>query len=259
MPYDIEIVVANSNTMNNQEQFADLIQMVIPGCTRSEVMPFVCKPTEGTFCILRDRQNHKVMAYNYFHASWCHTPFRKRKLPVVFYGSCYKHPELRGQNVIWKLGSAFARSLLGRFWTLKPFVGVMTSSNPRVADSFLKLFPEAYLSMEGSPCSDEVASFSTDYFKKNLGIEIPQDTAPYFGHPFTKSECEITALWHKRYNSRNHEMNEMFLRNRIIRREGDRYFLSRRVLPFVGYYRPEVAIKKALIPKLSKMRAASFI
>ena len=227
-------------------ELAGLISEVVPGSNLNDVMPFVMKPKDGDYCLMRDADSGKVVAYNYFHMTVSRTPFMAEALPVIHFGSSYKHPQLRGVNVIWDLGRHYANHKLGRFWFLKKFVGLSRTINPRVVEYWFELFPEVH-PQPGEDIATDIHDFNRDYHAKYLDMEILLDKCPYSVHPFTQPGEDFTEMWNKKYHSRRPEMNRFILDYEMVKYSEGRYYLTDRLVHLVGYYDPMKAILSKVI------------
>ncbi|MEM6267939.1 MAG: hypothetical protein AAF998_00810 [Bacteroidota bacterium] len=237
-------------------EMAALVQEVVPGSQLENVLNFIQVPQGGEYCLLRNADSGRLLAYNYYHTRIAMTPFSSKPLPVVHFGGAYKHPELRRFNIIWEMGRFYARRKLGPFWYLKRFVGITRTVNPRVAESWTHLFPETY-PQPGEIIPKDVHDFNCSYHARHLNMEVRFEKCPYSVHPFTQPGIEFTDVWEKKYRSRVSDLNEFMVETDMVKRVGERYFLTDRLMHFVGYYDPAQALYSRLSNHRRPGRVAS--
>lgn len=183
-------------------------------------------------------KNHGiVLGASYFKLDKLKTPFCNKKIWVVYFGQALKNEYYQG-SVIWRTGHWYAKKNICYHYPLKRTVGLSVIGNPKVFEHFTKRFKNHFpnLGPRRAGKSISIANFLQNTFGKR-GLQLK------FGsnYCFTIMDfdpIDITDDWEKHYKAKNEAINKFFIKNEIIKFEGDRIYDNNIGLIACGYRNP---------------------
>ncbi len=175
-----------------------------------------------------------VLGASYFKLDKLKSPFYNKAIPVVYFGQALKNEYYEG-SVIWRTGHWYSKKNIGYLYLLKRIVGLSIISTPKVFEHFTKLFRNhcPNIGSYGGGISISIANFLRSTYRKR-GVQLKFEN----NYCFTVLDfdpIDITDNWERHYMAKNEAINEFFIKNEIIKFEGDRIYDNNIGLIACGY------------------------
>ena len=219
---------------SERDQFTDFIKTYIPGINQEYIDERVLKGPEFDIVLLKDKE--ELQAVSCYHLSHLKTPFSKKEIPVLHFGTSMKSRSYKG-NTIWKLGNWYGKHEISPLYMLKRVAGVTHTYNPKVFENFIRLFKCVYPYPNGD--NQEVLTFLKHYLNNFRGINYELDDHFCFHDPNVEN-TDITDDWERSYKAKSEEVNELFKKLGIIEERDGRIIRTGRHIVACGYRNPLV-------------------
>ena len=234
-------------TLDEQTQLATIIKRYYP--TAAPAYIHARTQIDLGFDVVLLKQGAQICGVSYYHLSRLSTPFGKKPIRVLHFGQAMKHETYKG-NVIWRLGTKYARQQLGWAFPFVPALGVATIVTPRVFEKFQQLYPTAFFHT-GQPHAREALAFLNHYFQVERGLDLAVDED--FCYPFPHiADDDITEDWTRFFKANDERINALFFEKGILVRRGGRIYKTPKHLVALGYrnwrQRHRLSVVRSFLP-----------
>lgn len=193
--------------------------------------------------IVMVKNKEEVLGCNLYKLHKLANPFTERETPIFTFAVAYKKKGFRG-NILWRLGSWYARKNLGPFWFLRSVIGVSIISSPKVFENFSTLFPLVYPTIDKETPS-QVATFLQTYLNDYRNVPYELDDSCCYEYPYLES-CDVTDHWEKHLKAKDETINEFFFERGIYIKKNQRIFRGEKILVACGYRSLRLVLKDIL-------------
>lgn len=231
------------------EQLEALIYRYYPSASPKFVSDRLKKDYGYDIVMIKDGDS--IQGVNFYHLIKYRSNRLSRPHFILHFGQAMKKSGYRG-DVIWKLGTWYARKKLSRIFLLQKVTGMASFISPKAFEHYIKLFPRHHYEPKTEEDKD-VLSFVTDYFNKVRSIPTHYNHGFCFDSTDLKKE-DITEDWERIYRAKNEQFNQLFIDNGIIKTENERIYKMPRHITVCGIHRPILFDKKLNLPSADKLK-----
>lgn len=175
-----------------------------------------------------------------------HTPFSKRKLPVIFAGLTFRSPNAQlvpMQDPFEAITTRFLRYKLGSAWPLKNTVHMAMTMNPRRIEKYHRRSNTVFPQLKGES-NPEIGAFVQTYVWDQLDMDLPFVNDSLLS--LDRDRVDITDSWHRSISNPKEEYNDFCFEQGIFKEEGDRIILTARRVVLCAHHTPSTHIKNII-------------
>ena len=233
----LQIIQRKPHELLNKEknQLANSLKRYYP--TANEEYIFARLSNEYDFDIVLLKDHGIVLGASYLKLDRLKTPFYNKEIPVVYFGQALKNEYYQG-SVIWRTGHWYATKNISYFYPIKRTVGLSVIGTPKVFEHFTKLFKNYFpnLGICGAGKSISIANFlQNTYGQRGFQLKFGSN---YCFTIMDFDPIDITEDWERHYKAKDEAINAFFIKNEIIKFEGDRIYDNNIGLIACGYRNP---------------------
>lgn len=188
-----------------------------------------------------------IQGVNFYHLSKHSEGNWARPSYVLHFGQVMKRSGYRG-NIIWTLGTWYARKNISRAYLLQDVTGLASFISPKAFEHYTHLFPRCHYELKTDD-DREVKDFIVDYFNNFRGMPLAYNQDYCFDTKELQRE-DITEDWDRVYRAQDETINQLFVQQGIIRMEAGRVYKMPRHMTVCGIWRPLPFMKKLSLPRL---------
>ncbi|MEL6629007.1 MAG: hypothetical protein AAFQ92_26050, partial [Bacteroidota bacterium] len=141
-----------------------------------------------------------IQGVNFYHLSKHKASKWSRTNYVLHFGQVMKRSGYKG-NIIWTLGTWYARRYISRAYLLQNVTGLASFISPKAFEHFTHLFPRHHYHIRTEK-DESVRDFIVDYFNNTRGMPIDYNHNFCFDSEELERE-DITEDWAKVYRAKN--------------------------------------------------------
>ncbi|MEL6358826.1 MAG: hypothetical protein AAFQ01_02695, partial [Bacteroidota bacterium] len=186
-----------------------------------------------------------IQGVNFYHLSKHKDGRWNRTNYILHFGQVMKRSGYRG-NIIWTLGSWYARKKIGRAYLLQNVTGLASFISPKAFEHFTLLFPRHHYKPK-TEREKSIRHFIVDYFNRTRGMSLHYNRDFCFDSPDLEQE-DITKDWEKVYRAKDENINQFFVDSGIIKQENGRIYKMPRHITVCGIHRPIPFHKQLNLP-----------
>ncbi|MEM6298424.1 MAG: hypothetical protein AAF740_07025 [Bacteroidota bacterium] len=192
-----------------------------------------------------------IQGVNFYHLTKYRQGTWKRTHYILHFGQAMKRSGYRG-NIIWTLGTWYARRNIGQIFILKNVTGIASFISPKAFEHYTRLFPRHHFIRQTAE-DKQVCRFLDGYFNTYRGMSVNYHDNFYFDSPDLEKE-DITEDWEKVYRAKNEAFNRLFVEMGILKVENERIYKMPRHVTVCGIHRPIPFHKKLNLPPISELK-----
>ena len=190
--------------------------------------------------------NEEIVAITSFTGHWTKHPSNGKKVFVAMGGLTYKKPVEGLRKVTKTVSRIYMKKHLGPLWLFKPFIGMITTVNPKLYGQFQNFFEEKYPN-KSTKTPENIRAFS----EETLGILEGHETTlnenlVTADDPRYPDLSDITEEYAQLYDSNSERLNNFFIENGVHVVKDDKIYLSSKAALTVGFYKPGRGLLRAL-------------
>lgn len=178
-------------------------------------------------------------------------PHGRRESPAVYIHLSYKQPAPNpmARNFFAESFARFLRDELGRNWKWRRFWVIAQTTNPRVYERGVALYPTMYPSMD-QPLDPAIQKFAQRFLRENLKVEYHflDEYLTHQLHDDPMQRWSINEVWDHMYAARSAAVNDFFLDRGVIERDAKgRYYWAGKGILCLGRYSLGGVLKRRLL------------
>lgn len=230
----MEILIKNRSDLkpSEKEQIASLMKTYIAGINQDYIDLRI--EDGAAFDIVLLKNEDALLAFSYYHLTHVVTPFAKKKIPVLQFGTSMKDKGYKG-NTIWTLGNWYGRNKIDRLFLAKKIVGVTHTYNPKICENFNRLFKNNY-PFKNTPLKEHV-QFLENYLGELRDMKVTLDRNLCFTDP-NVANTDITEDWERMYKAKSSDINDYFFKIGVVKKVGNRIIRTGVHVVLIGYRNP---------------------
>lgn len=171
-----------------------------------------------------------IQSYSFYKL---HTPFWRRKIPVLYGGIAFQDQSGVGAGIAHRMSTSYMRYALGLFWPLRSYAFLLRTPNPKLMQ-IMSLQHRLYLptSTELTP---ELVQFARDFARNVRSIWHTIDERLVVSTPDNERvPTDITEQWPMFYRASQQSFNQLVYELDLVRQEAGRQYLTDNYLLVLG-------------------------
>lgn len=240
---DIISKPGNKLTLKEKDEINSILREINPCLAPDHLEKNHINKHNPLFYILK--VDGEVTAFQSFLHFYMKTPFKSRKIPIIYIGLSYRKRISRAKGFAKNIAADYLRKILGPFFYFKSFIFITFTVNPKLFDRLNLFFPSFYPNLS-QPQNDDILIFLHDFYYTCLNYDIKIEsnlTSNIFSFDERRN---ITSDWNQLYKARRTIVDQYFIEHGIIEKEGEEYFLTGNQVHLIGYYNFLGFIKKRI-------------
>lgn len=188
--------------------------------------------------------DNKLYSIQSLSCYWIRTSTKQKPSFVFIGGLSYKRKHSSLKNMTRKISIKHLKKNLGRFWFLKEFYAIIQTVNPRLYLQAKRFFPDVY-PKPNKKVPEEIVTLANKAVSINDGFPSNiDDHLVYIDDNRYHEMAEITDKYNSVFYTNDKEANSIFENLGIIKKEGDKIFVTKETLVIVGHFKPWSAMRK---------------